>query len=315
MAGFTPSDIASPLPVEISFPPVQVATPARMTYHNKPFRFLDLPVELRLIVYKHLVVVGKVFYTPSWLEKREGSRFMDMDEYAVPPLAILRVNKQIHSEAEPVYLSKNLFVLPQHWEKRKPFVEDIPEGAVDRHLFSSKAMIHVQNISVAFSSLPSAAPYTNMSSDWTGESNRQYDYDSMTPAQRLKEAHVEAMDRLSVSWREMYNAIDEQLSGQLGYLEVDFTNAYCPVGCCRMTTTAYCCCSFYTDKLKTVTMLGLRNINEEMKMLGRIRYIHLYLNKNGSYARRMKKAPRVSFGADEDPWAAWKVAVKTEQNE
>jgi hypothetical protein len=47
-------------------------------------------------------------------------RFKDRKAYRTPSLGILRVCKQVHDEAEEVYLGKNLFVLPDFYSLREP---------------------------------------------------------------------------------------------------------------------------------------------------------------------------------------------------
>lgn len=64
---------------------------------------MDLPVELRLLVYEELVVVGKVFFTPDYYELTEGGRFKDYEQYRKPRLQILRVSREVRNEAERVY--------------------------------------------------------------------------------------------------------------------------------------------------------------------------------------------------------------------
>jgi len=91
---------------------------------EQQFRFLDLPAELRICVYDCLVLVGKVFFTPDAYAVASEKRFKDWRSYRVPSLQILRVCKQVHGEAEELYLSKNLFVLPDFCNLREPIVRD-----------------------------------------------------------------------------------------------------------------------------------------------------------------------------------------------
>lgn len=77
------------------------------------FRFMDLPVELRLIVYGYLVVVGKVFFHPEQDLVYNRSLVAKYKKYQAPDLTILRMSKGIRSEAE--------CIVPEHEYLRPTF--------------------------------------------------------------------------------------------------------------------------------------------------------------------------------------------------
>ncbi|KAH7086555.1 hypothetical protein FB567DRAFT_528250 [Paraphoma chrysanthemicola] len=203
-------------------------------HYGQPFRFLDLPAELRMQVYEYLVVVGKVFYTPDSFEESQDPRFKEWDYYPVPSLQILRVNKQIHREAEDLYLSSNLFVLPWNFEITAPFSSssyDLLPWVCRRPLFSSQGLKVIKNISVSFCTR-SVEPLTMTASEWALHSPHG-DFEDLSEDDRLHYAHDTARGG-GYSHMDIKSDRLACITSKLQYLEIDFTNTYCPVGCCRM---------------------------------------------------------------------------------
>jgi hypothetical protein len=221
-----------------------------------PFRFMDLPPELRVEIYKQLVVVGYVFFTPDYYEIQTGRCSRDYLSTPKPSLSILRVSKAIYEEAEDVYLGRNTFVLPLEWYLMTPFYFSANRFSRDHILFSRSALKKLKHVSVALS-VRATIPLVMVSTDWN-----QGEFEQMDHAQRLVRAHQKALYFLDEDRRRLCENF-ECLAG-LQSIEIDFTDAYCPVGCCRVLDMAW---SMLSGVAQKVRILGLENTREREEML------------------------------------------------
>jgi hypothetical protein len=163
---------------------------------------MDRPVELRVQVYEELLVVGKVFYTPDHCDIEAGPvHLARWKAYAAPSLSILGVSKQIQNEAEPIYHSKNLFILPDFLHRRQPFSSGVDPKIPhhDRWLFSKAGLTGIKNISVSFNTRTDAPPGMN-SSVWGIRKERGVGFKDLSYADRLGNAHLNAALLVKDEW-------------------------------------------------------------------------------------------------------------------
>lgn len=268
MLGFYFAEVAS-------VPPPKLAT---------PFRFMDLPTELRVQIYEYLVVVGKVFYTPNDYERKESPLYAEVDQYRKPDLAILRVSKTVHSEAEEVYLGANMFILPFECDTFSPFSfsEETPRHS--RVIFSQAALRLVKKIGVVLCSHTDTKAFVMSRSEWNEEGN----FDDLTLADKLDQAHECAFESQLDTQKNLSVAISDLEN--LESIDFDFTNAYCPLGCCRRFDLWY---DFAMRYARNIRFLGVRNEEEKTDIMD------LWRNDVGQSVKRIKARYHIAFVMDD----------------
>lgn len=189
------------------------------------FPFLDLPTEIRNMIYENLLVVGKVFPYP----KMDDQRCEDMDKYDHPELQLLRVNKQIFEESAPIFFSKNKFVLAYGKRDRWPHawpLWDLPNrNRPEQYDLPVSAMVfkHLKQLNISFDSRDVEIT-PNLISSWRAEEIKRSPGFGDLPEReqwvRFNEQYEYARYEFWVQRNELLHYL------KLDLLEVDLTDCY-----------------------------------------------------------------------------------------
>ena len=208
--------------------------------HGTQLTLFALPRELRDMIYDFSLNVGRVFpyYWASGVAK--GS---------FPSVALLRVCKTVHQEAEPV-LYRNTFVFSRYQAieefvnictntgKRKLFLQSIEIGLFYDSIDARKALHEAQmmTIDADIQDLPDNAPFSRCC--------------------RFLHHLTKSFTRTD-HWQRTVSLVLDHL--QPNRLIVDLSECYCNSGCCAMQMTAIECFSrgFAAATPRVVKLVGL----------------------------------------------------------
>ena len=213
--------------------------------------FLELPREIRNIIYQILLVNGKIFLgrntprsvysdffkthlgrnriPPSFCQHGVRYRYMDhkLFRISITKGLLQGVSKAIQHEAlEMFYSARNHFVLPEGYQLTVAGIGP-PQ--------SMEPTLPVNSLSIAFDIRQID---DTDSSEWKENMCRflQQDsginFDQLSRQERLNQVHEYRKERLQDRWVGNVNLIKLHL--KMEFLQIDLEECYCPLGCCRL---------------------------------------------------------------------------------
>lgn len=229
----------------------------------EPFRFLDLPAELRDVVYDICMTRGKVFIRPR--PRRDG-RYTGFEDFERPDWPLLLVSHQVRQEAAKVFMSRNHFVLSHDICSTTLLLSSPGETRLrsDPYLLKRLAQRHMRSVSVTLDIRSFIEDPLSFASSVGEELRRVWpgSLQNLTTDERALEFHHRCA-LLNDSWGYQCASFTN-----VDHLEVDITNCICPIGCHRMicAVASAITCAYRNvraiPKLGVVEILGVQNTTE-----------------------------------------------------
>ncbi len=166
----------------------------------RPFRFLQLPPEIRIFIYEQLLCVSpyiitnhivlRAIFPQSQVAQSRGAPFHDFigskqrreAKAASSSLAILRGNHQVYGEAMPIFYSNNTFRFPMVLDDKSLLGELFGLGQRSRYVASREINNHQRDL-LSFIHL------CEIGWDWVERNKGVYDY--LATKKHLKKLTIE----------------------------------------------------------------------------------------------------------------------------
>lgn len=228
--------------------------------HDEFHGFMDLPSEIRDLIYGHALIKGRVivpnsrretgalepvkhyksndgFYYPRYKGLEQELHAMEDGRRVPIPLGLVQgVSRQVHDEASRVYFGSNQFILPVGEFQRpaycnlldtygrsteEDFYRDLETRTNNAPLF--------RDVSYAFDMRDHPGDnYANLYSSHNLKSS--VDARTLSPEEALRCLHFQKNYDLEVNWVERIDCIKRMT---LDRLDLAFDECYCAFGCCR----------------------------------------------------------------------------------
>lgn len=190
------------------------------------FRLLELPKEIRLLIYEYAVVPGTItlrFDATAEDSATNGERYNGIDAPIYGDTQLFCVSKQIKEEALPLYLAKNLFIWPV---VNTSYLQlyTFPDGVI----YGSNASKYLRHLSISFDYRGIDAHLC--AATWLELAKRPW-VQQLQPGLRPLHAHVLADAFMYGVWIAVGRGLAQ--FSRLHRLSVSFEKTYCTWGCCR----------------------------------------------------------------------------------
>jgi hypothetical protein len=246
---------------------------------DAPLNLFDtLSQEIRDQIWGHCVASGKVFLSNR--TDFNDIRFEDFDKYEKLHLSILGVSKDIRLQAAKVFFERNHFVFPA--TKISGLERLLMTGETEQHIFTgeefniSKASLwrlareHLRSVSVTFDLRSPDPTLDSVLFDaavlrMPSRPSSMFRWSHLTEQEKVSRAH----DHIG---HETYNGVRRLLGlllkdcAHLKLLELDFTNCYCRLGCCRYVSKVMRVIRTQQEWPKHLRVLGMKNQDERTLM-------------------------------------------------
>ncbi|KAK5121319.1 hypothetical protein LTR85_005485 [Meristemomyces frigidus] len=222
---------------------------------EQPFKFMELPPEMRLRIYGLVLSPGEVYIRWDRTSRRD-MRFAAWQRDAHPPASkaevqLFLVSRTVRGEALPEYLANDLFY----------FMGTVPGIPYNWPATATSSAAHLRHLSIAFDQravdLNSDVSDITAEIDYSGQAHPHWN-----ATQWRLGMHEALQGRLiNILWEDIIEEIHQL---KLHSLVVNLQNCFCPCGCRSLVEEAVrMLCSWASQACpQTIKFLGTRSAAE-----------------------------------------------------